>query len=165
MTWQQVGGFFVLFCFIFYLLLLLFNLNLAKDRWSVHPGLEYALLFSALTDARMIHAGIFWCSGFFGPHWEWKHRWTPAAGVGKILFVENRRERLHGGIQGDPETGGPLGQVGNWVFIALFVLPKGGDVSQVQTEVSWEGEMSPWPIIIFGSSCSMSFIIIAQVKF
>jgi hypothetical protein len=27
-------------------------------------------------------------------------------------------------------------------------LPKGGDVSQVQTEVSWE-EVSPWPIITF----------------
>jgi hypothetical protein len=33
-------------------------------------------------------------------------------------------------------------------FIAFFVLPEGRDVSQVQTDVSWE-EVSPWPIITF----------------
>jgi hypothetical protein len=46
-------------------------------------------------------------------------------------------------MQGDPETGGSIDQVGNWDFIAFFVLPEGRDVSQVQTEVSWEGEVSP----------------------
>jgi hypothetical protein len=54
--------------------------------------------------------------GFLGPLWEWKHRWTPAAEVRKILFVEKRRERLNGGIQGDLETSGPVGQVGDWVL-------------------------------------------------
>jgi hypothetical protein len=43
-------------------------------------------------------------------------------------------------MQGDPENGGPLGQGGDWVFIAFF---EGSDVSQVQTEVSWEEEVSP----------------------
>jgi hypothetical protein len=36
----------------------------------------------------------------------------------KDLICREGRERLHGGMQGDLETGGPLGQVGNWVFIA-----------------------------------------------
>jgi hypothetical protein len=44
-----------------------------------------------------------------------------------------RRERLHSGkCRGTWE----------WGFIAFFALPEGGDVSQVQTEVSWEGEVS-----------------------
>jgi hypothetical protein len=42
-------------------------------------------------------------------------------------------------------------------FYSLFVLPKGRDVSQVQTDISWEREVSPWPIITFGTSCSPSF--------
>jgi hypothetical protein len=46
----------------------------------------------------------------------------------KILFVEKRRERLHGCMQGDPEMGGSMRQVG---------------------KVPWEGEISPWPIITF----------------
>jgi hypothetical protein len=41
---------------------------------------------------------------------------TSAAEVGKILFVEKRRERLHAGIQEDLETCGPMGQVGYWVL-------------------------------------------------
>jgi hypothetical protein len=32
---------------------------------------------------------------------------------------------------------------------SLFLLPKGRDVSQVQTNISWEEEVSPWPIITF----------------
>jgi hypothetical protein len=32
-------------------------------------------------------------------------------------------------------------------FYSLFVWPEGRDVSQVQTDGFWEGEMSPWPII------------------
>jgi hypothetical protein len=42
-------------------------------------------------------------------------------------------------MQGDPETSGPVG-IG---FYSLFALPEGRDVSQVQTEVYWEGEVSP----------------------
>jgi hypothetical protein len=34
----------------------------------------------------------FRCSGFLSPSWGWKHRHTPTAEVGKILFVEKRRE-------------------------------------------------------------------------
>jgi hypothetical protein len=87
------------------------------------------------------HTGIFSCWGFLGLLWEWKQRCTPTAEVRKILFVEKRRERLHASMQWDPETSGPMGQVGNWVFIAFFVLPKGGDVTQVQTALSQEGEV------------------------
>jgi hypothetical protein len=60
-----------------------------------------------------------------------------------------RRKRLYGGMQEDLETGG------QWVrleigFYSLFcVLLEGRDVFQVQTDVSWEGEVSPWPIITF----------------
>jgi hypothetical protein len=39
----------------------------------------------------------------------------------KILFVEKRSERLHGGMHQDLENGGPMSQVGNWVFIAFFI--------------------------------------------
>jgi hypothetical protein len=50
-------------------------------------------------------------------------------------------------MQGNPETGGPVG----WGlgFTAFWVLPEGRDVSQVQTEVSWEGEVSPWWLTTF----------------
>jgi hypothetical protein len=41
-----------------------------------------------------------------------------------ILFVEKRRERLHGVMQGDQETGGPMGQVGNWVFVTFLYCPR-----------------------------------------
>jgi hypothetical protein len=67
------------------------------------------------------HAGIFSCWVSLGPLWEWKQRWTQEVEVGKILFVEERRERLHGGMQQDPEIGGPMGQVENWVFRAFFI--------------------------------------------
>jgi hypothetical protein len=41
---------------------------------------------------------------------------TRAAKVRKVLFVEKRKERLHGFMHQDPETSGPLGQLGNWVL-------------------------------------------------
>jgi hypothetical protein len=34
--------------------------------------------------------------------------WTPASEVRKILFVEKRKERLHGGMQQDPEISSPV---------------------------------------------------------
>jgi hypothetical protein len=49
----------------------------------------------------------------------------------------------------DAETSNFVGQVGNSVLQSFFVLPKGGDVSQLQTDIFWEGELSPWPIITF----------------
>jgi hypothetical protein len=52
-------------------------------------------------------------------------------------------------MHGDPETCGPMGQAGNWGFIAFFLLPEGRDVSQVQTDISWEGEVSPGLISTF----------------
>jgi hypothetical protein len=38
-----------------------------------------------------------------------------AAEVGKILFVE-KRENLHGNMQGNPETCDPVSRVGDWVL-------------------------------------------------
>jgi hypothetical protein len=46
-------------------------------------------------------------------------------------------------MQGNPETSDPMGQGGEWGFIDFFAFPEGRNVSQVQTEVSWEGEMPP----------------------
>jgi hypothetical protein len=46
-------------------------------------------------------------------------------------------------MQGDRETGGPGGSGWKLGFYSLFLLPGDGDVTQVQTEVSWEGEVSP----------------------
>jgi hypothetical protein len=43
----------------------------------------------------------------------------------KDFILEKRKERLHGGrLKRDPETSGPVGWVGNWVFIALFYCPR-----------------------------------------
>jgi hypothetical protein len=50
-------------------------------------------------------------------------------------------------MQWDPETGSPMGQVGNWVFIAFLYYLR-AEMSLMQTEISWEG-VSPWPIITF----------------
>jgi hypothetical protein len=86
-------------------------------------------------------------SGFLILLWEWKHRQTPTAEVGKILFVEKRRERLNSG-----ECRGNQKLVVLWVrvgigFYSFFfcVLPEGGDAFQMQTGISWGGEVSLGP--------------------
>jgi hypothetical protein len=53
-----------------------------------------------------------------------------------FICREEKRKTAYWGMQGNPETGDPMDQVGYWVFIAFFALPGGRDVSQVQTEVS-----------------------------
>jgi hypothetical protein len=58
-------------------------------------------------------------------------------------FYLYRRERLH-----SLECRGTQKEVVLWVrlgigFYSFFALPESRDVSQVQTEVSWEGEVSP----------------------
>jgi hypothetical protein len=60
-----------------------------------------------------------------------------------FIYREEKRKTACWGMQGDLETCDPVGQGGEWGFIAFFVLPGGRDVSQVQTEVSWEGEVFP----------------------
>jgi hypothetical protein len=47
---------------------------------------------------------------------RWKSKADSAAKVRKVLFAEKRKESLHGVMQWDLETGGALGQVGNWVL-------------------------------------------------
>jgi hypothetical protein len=51
-----------------------------------------------------------------------------------------------GGMQGDLETGG---QVGNWVFISFLCIAQGQRCLSGADRHSWEGEVTPWPIIIF----------------
>jgi hypothetical protein len=59
----------------------------------------------------------FRCSGFLSPLWEWKHRWTAATEVTTLLFVEKRRERLHGGkCRG---TRKPMVPVVPWVRLGI----------------------------------------------
>lgn len=47
-------------------------------------------------------------------------RQAQVAKVRKMLFIEKRKERLHGGMQWDLESGGPLGQVGNRVLYFFY---------------------------------------------
>jgi hypothetical protein len=55
--------------------------------------------------------------------------------VGKILFVEKRRERLHiGECRGTQKPVIPWVRVGSG-FYSLFALPDGGDAFQMQTGV------------------------------
>jgi hypothetical protein len=46
----------------------------------------------------------------------------------KDSICREEKRKAAGRYEGDPETSGPLGQVGNCVFI-LFFLPEGGNVS------------------------------------
>jgi hypothetical protein len=70
------------------------------------------------------------------------------AEVGKILFVENfswrkkKRKTAYWGMQGDLETGDPVGQVGEWGFIAYLHCLMAGDAFQMQTGISYR-EVSP----------------------
>jgi hypothetical protein len=57
--------------------------------------------------------------------------------VWKDFICRELKRRAAWGHAGAPETGGCMGQVGDWVFI-VFLLPEGRDVSQMQTEVSWK---------------------------
>jgi hypothetical protein len=82
----------------------------------------------------------FRCSGFLSPLWEWK----------RMKREWKRRERLHGEEwRGTQKLVVPWVRVGIGFYSIFCALPEGGDVSQVQTEVSWEGEVSPWPLITF----------------
>jgi hypothetical protein len=58
---------------------------------------------------------------------------------------------------GDPETGDPMDQGGEWGFIAFFALPGGRDVSQVQTGIPREERCLLDHLSPFGTSCSLSF--------
>jgi hypothetical protein len=57
---------------------------------------------------------------------SWAHSENESTGglqqqrLERFLFVEKRRERLHGGMQGDLETCGPVGQVGDGVFVSFL---------------------------------------------
>jgi hypothetical protein len=105
----------------------------------------------------------FRCSGFLSLLWEWKHRQTLTAEVGKILFVENlvgekRRERLHiGECRGTRKPGDPPGP--GWGvrfysgFIAYFCITWGRRcLSDANREKCLLDHLSP-----FGTSCSLSF--------
>jgi hypothetical protein len=52
-----------------------------------------------------------------------------------FICREEKRKTAYWGMQGDLETGDPVGQGGEWGFIAFFVLPEGRDACQMQTGV------------------------------
>jgi hypothetical protein len=89
---------------------------------SRHKGKNvlYIISHDLPSDTQMIRTN-FWVLRILGLLWDRNQRQTGAAKVRKILFVVKRRERLHGGMQQDPETGGPMGQVGN-SFLAFFLI-------------------------------------------
>jgi hypothetical protein len=68
------------------------------------------------------------------------------AEVGKILFVENlfgeKRKTTCWRMQGDLETGDPVGQVGEWGFIACLHCLMAGDAFQMQTGRCFLGRRS-----------------------
>jgi hypothetical protein len=53
----------------------------------------------------------------------------------EFSWRKEKRKTAYWGMQGDPETGDPMGQGGKWVY-SLFALPDGGDAFQMQTGVS-----------------------------
>jgi hypothetical protein len=57
-----------------------------------------------------------------------------------FICREEKRKTAYWRMQGDPETRDPRGSGWGFGFIAFS---GGRDVSQVQTEVSWEGKVSP----------------------
>jgi hypothetical protein len=46
---------------------------------------------------------------------------SSSRGQKDFICREEQRKTAWWSMQGDPETSGPLGQIGDWVFIALFV--------------------------------------------
>jgi hypothetical protein len=60
------------------------------------------------------------------------------------FYLQRREEKdCVVGNAGGPRNWWSLGLGWGLGFIAFFALPEGRDVSLVQTEVSWEGEVSP----------------------
>jgi hypothetical protein len=47
---------------------------------------------------------------------------SSSKGQKDFICREEKRKTALWGMQGDPETGGPLGQVGDWVFIAFLSI-------------------------------------------
>jgi hypothetical protein len=62
----------------------------------------------------------FWGVRVLFPCLDGNQRWTGAAKVRKVLFAENRKERLHGVMQRDPENGVPA-ESGSY-FIAPWMI-------------------------------------------
>jgi hypothetical protein len=69
---------------------------------------------------------------------------------GQKYFIcrEGKRKAAWGHV-GGPRDWWSHGSGWKLGFYSLFSLPEVGDVSLVQTDVSWEGEVFPWPIITF----------------
>jgi hypothetical protein len=68
--------------------------------------------------------------------------------VWKDFICKEEKRKAAWGHAGGPGNWWSHGSSWKLGFYSLFVLPEDRDVSQVQTEVSWE-EVSPWPIINF----------------
>jgi hypothetical protein len=80
-----------------------------------------------------------------------------AAEIRKILCVKKRRERLHGNMQRDQETSGPMGQVGDWVFIAFLYCLRVEMSLRCKQKFSGKEKCLLDQLSPFGTSCSPSF--------
>jgi hypothetical protein len=60
---------------------------------------------------------------------------SSSRGQKDFICREEQRKTAWWSMQGDPETSGPLGQIGDF-YSPFCILPQGGVVSLVQTEVS-----------------------------
>jgi hypothetical protein len=54
----------------------------------------------------------------------------------EFSWRKEKRKTAYCRMQGVPETGDPVGQGGEWSFIAYFALLEGGDAFQMQTGIS-----------------------------
>jgi hypothetical protein len=65
-----------------------------------------------------------------------------------FICREERRKAVWEGMQGDLETGGSMGWVGELGFIAFLSIAWGHQCLLGAEDVSWKGEVS-WPLITF----------------
>jgi hypothetical protein len=61
-------------------------------------------------------------------------------------------------MQQDPETGGPVGQVGNWVFIAFFYCLRAEMSLRCKQTFPGKEKCLVEQFSPFGTSCSLPFI-------
>jgi hypothetical protein len=89
---------------------------MTHTEFQVLRVLEPALRMKAQTDSNRRGRKDFICREF-----SWR---------------KENRKTAYWRMQGEPETGDPVGQGGEWVLYPIFALPEGGDAFQMQTDIS-----------------------------
>jgi hypothetical protein len=79
----------------------------------------------------------------------------------KDLICREEKRKAAWGHAGGPRNQWSHGSGWKLFFIPSFVFPKGRDVAPV----FWEGEVSPWPIIIFWDLLQVSLSMITLTAF